>query len=56
MTKDEDVREIRREMERQENAQETSKWRKVNECACAGRPNALYKGRKPRLYILVHAS
>jgi hypothetical protein len=56
MTKDEDIREIRREIKRQVNAEETLKWRKVNECAYAGRPNALYKGRKPRLYILVPTS
>lgn len=40
-TKDEDVREIRREIERPKNDQETLKLRKVNECVYAGRLNAL---------------
>jgi hypothetical protein len=55
-TKDEAVREIRRETERQKNEQEMLKLRKMNEYAYAGRLNALYKGRKPRLYIFVPAS
>lgn len=51
----ENIRQKRREKDCQETEQVT-KWTKVNECALARRPNALYKGTKLRLYLLVPAS